>query len=262
MGHPLSARLSAASPTGVSILPVAGIPEIRAGDDLAAVLIGCLADNDLALQDGDVVVVASKVVSKAAGMQVETMPAAHARARELAGTTGFEPGFVELILSESREVLRARPRVLVVETVHGLVCANAGVDRSNAGTPGIALLLPRDSDASARELLDRLAGHFAAEIAVVISDTFGRPFRNGLVNVAIGVAGMRPIRDYRGEADPEGHVLEGTELAVADELCSAAELVMNKLDRVPVAIVRGYDWQPDPGSVKPLLREPALDYFR
>jgi len=261
VGRPLATGLTRMTP-GISILPVAGIPEVGPGDTVADLVIRALDDGGLSLVEGDVVVVASKILSKAAGLRVGELPAAGERARDLAETTGFEPGFVELILSESREVLRARPRVLVVETNQGLVCANAGVDRSNTGAAGTALLLPRDSDAAARELLDRIQDHFHARLAVLVSDTFGRPFRYGLVNVAIGVAGLAPIRDYRGEADPDGHVLEGTELAIADELCSAAELVMNKLDRVPVAVVRGYQWQPAAGSVRPLLRDPAHDYFR
>jgi coenzyme F420-0:L-glutamate ligase/coenzyme F420-1:gamma-L-glutamate ligase len=248
--------------TGISILPLAGLPEIVEGDDLAGVLIGAFEREGLSLQNGDVVVVASKIVSKAEGRGVAALPRAGARAALLADETGFEPGLVELILSETREVLRARPRVLVVETRHGLVCANAGVDRSNAGPDQAALLLPEDSDQSAERLCARLAERFRAGVAVIISDTFGRPFRHGLVNVAVGVAGMRPIRDYRGQADPAQHVLEGTEIAVADELCAAAELVMNKLDRVPVAVIRGYAWESAAGGIAPLLRDPAQDYFR
>ncbi|GAC1335575.1 MAG: coenzyme F420-0:L-glutamate ligase [Candidatus Dormibacteria bacterium] len=261
MGRPLGTRLNPTA-TGVNITPVHGIAEVRPGDDLAGLVIDALAASGVALLDGDVVVVASKVVSKAEGMQAAQLPAPGEQAQEVAQQTGFEPAFVELVLSESRAVLRARPRVLVVETRHGLVCANAGVDRSNTGEGGIALLLPRDSDQSARRLRARLSEHFRTNPAVLISDTFGRPFRHGLVNVAIGVAGLAPIRDYRGQADPGGHVLEGTELAVADELCSAAELVMNKLDRVPVAVVRGYDWEPGDAGAAPLLRDPGQDYFR
>ena len=244
------------------MLPVSGVPEVLRGDDLAGLIIEALQSQELALVDGDVVVVASKVVSKAEGRGVARLPPPSARARQLADETGFEPGLVELILSESRDVLLARPRVLVVETRQGLVCANAGVDRSNTGGAGTALLLPLDSDLSARALCAALAEHFNAAVAVLVSDTFGRPFRYGLVNVAIGVAGMKPIHDYRGQADPNALVLQGTELAVADELCSAAELVMNKLDRVPVAVIRGYRWEPDPGSMLPLLRDRATDYFR
>ncbi|HEY8740207.1 MAG TPA: coenzyme F420-0:L-glutamate ligase [Candidatus Dormibacteraeota bacterium] len=249
-------------PAGVSIVPVSGIPEVVTGADLATLLVDALEAEGLTLRDGDVVVVASKIVSKAEGRGVPVLPQPGPRAALLADETGFEPGLVELILSETREVLRARPRVLVVETRQGLVCANAGVDRSNAGRADTALLLPEDSDASARSLCEALSERFQATIAVLISDTFGRPFRHGLVNVAVGVAGMEPIRDYRGQSDPDAHVLEGTEIAVADELCAAAELVMNKLDRVPVAVVRGYRWEPGPGGLAPLLRDPAHDYFR
>jgi coenzyme F420-0:L-glutamate ligase/coenzyme F420-1:gamma-L-glutamate ligase len=262
VGGPLDARLSPTAPGPVTILPVGGLPEIQPGADLAAAIIAGLESQALRLVDGDIVVVASKVVSKAEGQRVQRMPVAGERAIQVAEVTGFDAGVVELILSQSREVLRARSRVLVVETVHGLVCANAGVDRSNTGERGTALLLPEDSDASARALRDRLGEHFGVTVAVLVSDTFGRPFRNGQVNVAVGIAGMHPVRDYRGQADPQGHVLEGTELAVADEVCSAAELVMNKLDRVPVAVVRGYAFEPARGAVTELLRPPAEDYFR
>jgi coenzyme F420-0:L-glutamate ligase/coenzyme F420-1:gamma-L-glutamate ligase len=248
--------------TGVSIIPVRGIPEVLGRTDLGPLLVAALDADGLTLEPGDVVVVASKIVSKAEGRLVPELPQAGPRASLLADETGFEPGLVELILSETREVLRSRPRVLVVETVHGLVCANAGVDRSNTGAAGAALTLPVDSDASARRLREALTAHFGAAIAVIVSDTFGRPFRHGLVNVAVGVSGMTAIRDYRGQADPAAHVLEGTEMAIVDELCSAAELVMNKLDRVPVAVIRGYAWEPATGGISPLLRDPATDYFR
>lgn len=205
---------------------------------------------------------ASKVVSKSEGRRVNEDPDPSPEADRLAGITGFSPGDVELILSESRAVLRAALGVLVVETRHGFVCANAGVDRSNAGTAGGALLLPEDPDASARGIREGLGARYGESPAVLVSDTFGRPFRNGLVNVALGVAGMRPIRDYRGERDPEGRALSGTELAVADELCAAAELVMGKLDRVPVVVVRGYDVEPGLGSGRELMRDPGTDYFR
>ena len=241
----------------VTILPVVGIPEVQAGDDLAALITATIA-----LEDGDIVVVASKVVSKAEGRRVTAWPAAGPRAQELAATTGFEPGHVALILEETREVLRAAPRVLVVETVQGFVCANAGVDRSNTGGADDALLLPLDPDATAQRLRAALEEATGKRLAVLLSDTFGRPFRNGLVNVALGVSGIDPVRDYRGETDPDGYRLQGTELAIADELCSAAELVMNKLDRVPVAIVRGYPFTAAAGSVAPLLRDRAVDYFR
>lgn len=261
MGHPLTRVLNMPA-AGITILPLTGVPEVREGDDVAEVLATAIKTGRGRLENGDIVVVASKVISKAEGRRVDGLPEAGARAGLLADETGFAPGLVELILGESAEVLRARPRVLVVETRHGLVCANAGVDRSNTGQEGSALLLPVDSDASARVIRERLGRRFQARLGVLISDTFGRPFRHGLVNVAVGVAGFDPVRDYRGQADTEGRVLEGTEIAIADELCSAAELVMNKLDRVPAAIIRGYAWEPGEGALTRLLRDPAHDYFR
>jgi coenzyme F420-0:L-glutamate ligase/coenzyme F420-1:gamma-L-glutamate ligase len=152
--------------------------------------------------------------------------------------------------------------VLVVETRQGFVCANAGIDRSNTGEAGTAVLLPEDADASAQLLCLGLSARFRVRLAVLVSDTFGRPFRYGLVNVALGVAGMHAIRDYRGQVDSDGRTLKGSELAVADELCSAAELVMNKLDRVPAAVIRGFTYVPSAGSGRVLLRDPAHDYFR
>jgi coenzyme F420-0:L-glutamate ligase/coenzyme F420-1:gamma-L-glutamate ligase len=238
------------------------MPEVREGDDLAGLICDALDAAGGELMEGDIVVVASKVVSKAEGRRVTDDPAPGAEAQALSARTGHPAPEVELMLSESRAVLRAEPGVLVTETRHGFVCANAGVDRSNTGAPGTALLLPDDSDASASRLRDGLNARAGATVAVLVSDTFGRPFRNGLVNVALGVAGMRPIRDYRGERDPEGRTLSGTELAVADELCAAAELVMGKLDRVPVVVVRGYDVEPGPGSGRELMRDPGTDYFR
>ncbi len=248
-------------PAGVAILPVGGVPEVGAGADLAALLCAAIELSNGGLVAGDVIVVASKGVSKAEGMQVAENPEPGEEARRLATITGFDPAEVELMLMQSQVVLRSAPGVLVVETIHGFVCANAGIDRSNTGD-AIALLLPLDSDASAARLRERLRRHFGIEVAVVVSDTFGRPFRYGLVNVALGVAGMEAIRDYRGQVDPGGRTLKGTELAVADELAGAAELVMNKLDRVPAVVIRGYRYEPAPGSGAVLRREPAQDYFR
>jgi coenzyme F420-0:L-glutamate ligase/coenzyme F420-1:gamma-L-glutamate ligase len=241
---------------------VAGLPEVQSGDNLVDLLSAGIEASVGPLVDGDIVVVASKVVSKAEGMRVAENPAAGDEATRLALITGFDAGEVELILSQSNGVLRSAPGVLVVETIHGFVCANAGIDRSNTGDVTSALLLPLDADASARRLLDGLGARFEATIAVLVSDTFGRPFRYGLVNVALGVAGMEAIHDYRGQLDPGGRTLKGTELAVADELCSAAELVMNKLDRVPAAVIRGYSVLAAQGSARVLIRDATQDYFR
>jgi coenzyme F420-0:L-glutamate ligase/coenzyme F420-1:gamma-L-glutamate ligase len=241
---------------------VTGVPEIKAGDDLVKLLAHALAASAGGAVERDIVVVASKIVSKAEARRATHNPAPSETADGLAQVTGFDPGEVELILAESKAVLRTAPGVLVVETRHGFVCANAGVDRSNTGEAGTALLLPEDSDASAEGLRQGLSARFGVELAVLVSDTFGRPFRHGLVNVALGVAGMGAIRDYRGQLDSEGRILKGTEMAIADELCSAAELVMNKLERVPAAVIRGYAYEPAAGSGRVLMRDPALDYFR
>lgn len=239
-----------------------GIPEVAAGDDLVQLVGDALTASGVGAVPGDIVVVASKVVSKAEGRRVAGSPVPGEEAIRLAAVTGFDAGEVELTLSQSSAVLRAATGVLVVETRQGFICANAGIDRSNTGQAGTALLLPEDSDASARILHQGLSARFGVELPVLVSDTFGRPFRYGLVNIALGVAGMEAIRDYRGRWDADGRTLKGSELAVADELCSATELVMNKLDRVPVAVVRGYRYEPAAGSGRVLLRNPAQDYFR
>jgi coenzyme F420-0:L-glutamate ligase/coenzyme F420-1:gamma-L-glutamate ligase len=244
------------------MIPLPGIPEVDTGADLVELIAGALDAQAIALQEHDIVVVASKIVSKAEGRRVTDDPVPSPRALELAAVTGFPPAEVELILSQSTAVLRSAAGVLVTETPQGFVCANAGVDRSNVGQERGALLLPLDPDASARNLRDSLSRRWHIDVAVLISDTFGRPFRHGLVNVALGVAGMDAIRDYRGQVDAGGRRLRGTEIAIADELCSAAELVMNKLDRVPVAVIRGYLFDAAGGGVAPLLRDPAHDYFR
>jgi coenzyme F420-0:L-glutamate ligase/coenzyme F420-1:gamma-L-glutamate ligase len=246
----------------VTITPVTGMPEVREGDDLVRLIGDALDALGEAPDDSDVVVVASKVLSKSEGRRLQSNPQPNAEARRIAAQTGQPVDEVAAVLSETTTVLRAEPGVLVVETRHGYVCANAGVDRSNTGAAGTALLLPEDSDAAADRIRKGLTHRYGTSTAVLVSDTFGRAFRHGLVNVALGVAGMKPIRDYRGQRDTEGRALAGTELAVADELCAAAELVMNKLDRVPVALIRGYRFESGAGSGRDLLRDPATDYFR
>jgi len=182
-------------------------------------------------------------------------------ARSVADEIGRDPRLVQVILGESRRIVRKAKDVLIVETRHGFVCANAGVDQSNVDAD-TACLLPEDSDRSAGALrahLRTLTGH---ELAIIVADTFGRPWREGLVNVAVGLAGLEPIVSYLGQRDPGGHVLQATILALADELAGAAEPVMGKLDRVPVAIIRGLDWPRGDGSSRALLRDPARDLFR
>jgi coenzyme F420-0:L-glutamate ligase/coenzyme F420-1:gamma-L-glutamate ligase len=246
----------------LEVLGVRGIPEVRPGDDVGALVVEAAAAQGTPLVTGDVVVVSQKVVSKAEGRLVrleDVTPSAFAR--EVARSLKKDVRLVEVILRESRRIVRMDRGILITETHHGQVCANAGVDQSNVGL-GWASLLPEDPDASARGLAERVRALTGMEVAVIVADTFGRPWREGLANVAIGVAGMRPLRSYLGVPDAHGYTLQATILAAADELAGAAELVMGKLDGVPVAVIRGYPYTPGPGSARELLRDPSLDLFR
>lgn len=228
----------------VEIIPVTGLGEVNRGDDIASMLAPRL--QAIGIRNRDVLVVTQKVVSKAEG------------ALALAPD---ESAFLNVVEQESEEVLRRRGDMVISVTKHGFVCANAGVDRSNV-TPGQVVLLPRDPDKSARRLVARLRQLLAVEVAVIITDTFGRAWRTGLVDVAIGVAGMNPILDLRGTTDMQGRVLEATEVAVADEIAAAAELVMGKAAGVPAAVVRGVGYVAGDGSARDLVRDPAGDLFR
>ena len=246
----------------ISIHPIEGLPEITAGMALATLLAEGIRRQGLSLELADVVVVTQKIVSKAEGRVVKLGSIrAGERARETAARIGFDPRHVEVILSESVRVVREAPHVLITETRHGFVCANSGVDRSNAGGRELLVLLPEDSDASARRLRSALKDELGVAPGVVISDSFGRAWREGQVNVAIGCAGVLAMRDYRGGRDADGYELQGTMLGVADELASAAELVMGKLDRVPAALIRGAAVEGE-GDARILLRDPAIDLFR
>jgi coenzyme F420-0:L-glutamate ligase/coenzyme F420-1:gamma-L-glutamate ligase len=248
--------------SAVWVYPVAGLPEIVKGAPLPDLITDALAALRLSLEAGDVVVITQKVVSKAEG-RVVSLDRVHpsARATEIGQRVGFDPRHVEVILSESVRVVREAPRVLITETRQGFVCANSGVDRSNTGGKEMVVLLPEHPDESASRLRARFEVLSGVPVGVVISDSFGRPWREGQVNVAIGAAGVVAMRDYRGRQDPDGYELQGTELAVVDELASAAELVMGKLDRVPVALIRGAAVAGD-SRVQTLLRDPATDLFR
>jgi coenzyme F420-0:L-glutamate ligase / coenzyme F420-1:gamma-L-glutamate ligase len=246
----------------VSIYPVPGLPEIGRDAPLAALILDGVNALGMSLEAADIVVITQKVVSKVEGRVRrldEVQPSA--RAREIASRIAYDPRHVEVILSESVRVVREAPRVLITETRHGFVCANAGVDRSNTGGADLVVLLPERPDESARRLRDAFVAASRVDVGVVISDSFGRPWREGQVNVAIGAAGVLALRDYRGERDLDGYQLQGTELGVVDELASAAELVMGKLDRVPVALIRGVSVSGE-GRVRDLLRDPASDLFR
>jgi coenzyme F420-0:L-glutamate ligase/coenzyme F420-1:gamma-L-glutamate ligase len=229
--------------SGLRILPLAGIPEVRPGDDLAA-LLGDAIERAGGLEEGDILVVAQKVVSKAEG-RVEQAD-----------------DHLAVILREARAVRRRRGDLVIAETEHGFVCASAGVDRSNAPGERWLVLLPRDPDASAAALRDALAARFGVLPAVVVSDSFGRAWRQGTTDVAIGVAGLRPLLDLRGMRDARGYELKTTMVAVADELAGAAELVMGKAAGVPAALVRGYRAPAGEGSARELVMPPERDLFR
>jgi coenzyme F420-0:L-glutamate ligase/coenzyme F420-1:gamma-L-glutamate ligase len=249
-------------PTRYEVIAVEGLPEIRRGDELAPLILEAARRQGTPIQDRDLLVVSQKIVSKTEGRVVRLADVAVSdEARSVADEIGRDPRLVQVILGESRRIVRKAKDVLIVETRHGFVCANAGVDQSNVDAD-TACLLPEDSDRSAGALrahLRTLTGH---DLAIIVADTFGRPWREGLVNVAVGLAGLEPIVSYLGQRDPAGHVLQATILALADELAAAAEPVMGKLDRVPVAIIRGLDWPRGDGSSRALLRDPARDLFR
>lgn len=245
------------------IIPLRGMPEIHPGDDLAAAIGDAIAARALTLQGGDVLVVAQKVVSKAEGALVQLAQIdPSALASTFAAAWGKDARHVEVVLREAKRVVRMERGVLIVETKHGFVCANAGVDTSNVAGPETLSLLPRDADASARGLRDALRARFGVAVAVVISDTFGRPWREGQTNIAIGVAGMLPMLSYVGQPDVNGYEMRVTALCVADELAGAAELVQGKVENVPAAIVRGASYEAGEGSIASVVRPPERDLFK
>ena len=245
------------------IIPVRGIGEVRPGEELATIILTALAKYDYALADGDILVVTQKIVSKAEGRIADPDTFEPSHVAEMAAAQGHKDArYYEVVLRESRRIVRMDRGVLIAETHHGLICANAGVDESNVAGGRTVTLLPIDPDASARALRSALRQRAGVDVAVIISDSFGRPWREGQVNVAIGVAGIAPLADYAGQQDPYGYTMQASILAVADELASAAELVMGKVDAVPVAIVRGYPYTPAPGSARALIRAPEKDLFR
>ena len=247
----------------VRIIGLQGIPNVAPGTDLAQVITEAAQNQDLSFASGDVLVVTQKIVSKAEGRLVDLRTVTPSPfAVRVAAVQEKDPQVVEVVLRETRRVVKMAQRTIISETHHGFVCAHAGVDESNVAGEGTVALLPVDADASARRLRQGIRERTGVDLAVIISDTFGRPWREGLVNVAIGTAGMEPLKDYRGLPDTEGRVLKVTTLAVADELASAAELVMGKLDRVPVAVIRGYPYTASEGDSKRLLRAPEKDLFR
>jgi coenzyme F420-0:L-glutamate ligase/coenzyme F420-1:gamma-L-glutamate ligase len=246
----------------IEILPLAGLPELKPGDDVADAIIRVMRTQDMRVREGDVFVVAQKIVSKAEGrVALLNSVTPSERALGWAKTWGKDARVVELVLREARRIVRMERSLIIAETRHGFVCANAGVDVSNT-EPGTAILLPENPDQSARALQARLSGAFACHVGVIVSDTFGRAWREGLVNVALGVAGLSPLLDYRGRLDASGRPLQATVIALADELAAAAELVMGKAERIPVAIIRGVKIFARSGSGADLIRRAENDLFR
>jgi coenzyme F420-0:L-glutamate ligase/coenzyme F420-1:gamma-L-glutamate ligase len=240
--------------TGLTIVPVRDLPELREGDDLAS-----LITERAEVEDGDILVVAQKAISKIEGriVQLDDVEPS-ARAHELAGDG--DPRRLEVILRESTRILRTRGSLLITETHHGFICASSGVDGSNAPEPGTVVLLPVDPDASAERLRARLRDLTGRHSGIVVSDSFGRPWRQGTTDVAVGAAGIEVLRDLKGALDPNGYELRSTVIAIADEIAGAAELVMGKLDRVPVAIVRGLDAEGD-GRARDLVMPAERNLF-
>ena len=254
-------------PSPVTLIPVPFAGEVLPGNDLGEMLVGALRTQKLSLRSGDILVVKHKVVSKAEGRLVElTKVRPSLRGKKWSEQSGADARIVELALRESRAIVRKKVigdhGVLITETHHGLVCANSGVDLSNVNGGEHALLLPEDPDKSAVRLRSIIQQKTGAQVAVIISDSFGRAWREGLTEVAIGVAGMKPLIDFRGKRDRHGYVLHASAEAVADELACAAGLVCGKLNGVPVCIVRGFRYVPGRGSARELQRARENDLFR
>jgi coenzyme F420-0:L-glutamate ligase/coenzyme F420-1:gamma-L-glutamate ligase len=246
----------------VQVFPLRGIPRIKPGDDLLQHLIRSLDDGGIVLQDSDVMVVTQKVVSKAEGRIVRIEDVSPGKkARLLAEELGKDPRTVQVILQESKRIVRKGHGVLITETKHGFVCANAGIDQSNV-EEGYLTLLPEDPDRSARRIRKKLEAATGKKLAVVITDTFGRPWRDGQIDIAIGCSGLAPLEDLVGTTDPYGHTLRVTQPAIVDEIASASELVMRKHSLTPAAVVRGVTYKRGDSGVKSIVRERRMDLFR
>jgi coenzyme F420-0:L-glutamate ligase/coenzyme F420-1:gamma-L-glutamate ligase len=259
----VAARLSPGSVVEISIVGLPGIPEVCEGHDLVGLILEGMGRRGDALRERDILVIAQKVVSKAEGRVIPLGAVVPSRtAQEYAEAWGKDARHVEVVLRESKRIVRMERGMIIAETTHGFVCANAGVDASNVPGEERVCLLPVDPDGSARQLCKELSERSGAEVAVIVSDTFGRPWREGLTNVAIGVAGLSPLVSYVGQHDPHGHLLRVTEMAVADELAAAAGLVMGKLERIPAVRIRGYRSVSGEGRARTLVRPAERDLFR
>lgn len=247
----------------VTVIGLYGLPEVKEGDDLGALIFDAAARQGLKIEDGDIIVVTHKIVSKAEGRLISLSEIAPSNfAYRVASESNKDPRYVEAILRESRRIVKMKSGHLIVEHRLGHICANAGIDRSNVKRHILAML-PLDPDKSATKIRESLEEMCGVKVGVIITDTCGRPFRKGQVNIAIGVSGLKPLKSYVGASDKFGNKLRSTVIAVADELASAAELVMGKVGGVPVALIKGYDYAYVSGEVtaKTLIREPEKDLF-
>jgi coenzyme F420-0:L-glutamate ligase / coenzyme F420-1:gamma-L-glutamate ligase len=247
----------------ISLTAIEGIPMIKAGDNLAALIADGLNHTGLKLEHGDILVVCQKVISKAEGRVLNLNDIEPSEfAKNLAARWEKDPRAVEVVLRQTNRIVRNDNGVIIVETGPGWVCANAGVDESNSLEDDRAILLPEDPDASARALRDELRKRFGVTVAVLITDTFGRPWRDGLTEVCLGIAGMNPMLDLRGTNDLGGRELHHTVIAIADDIACAAGLLMEKAGATPAVVLRGYQYEPFEGSAKVLIRPPQADLFR
>lgn len=247
----------------VEIISILINDDIREGDDISNLILKSIKEKTESLKENDVIVITHKIVSKSEGRTIDlTKIIPSEESKKISSRTGKDPKLVELIISQSNEIIKIQREIIITETKHGFVCANSGIDTSNVGNSNHVVLLPVDPDKSAREIRNYIRSKTKTNVAVIISDTFGRPFRKGQVNVAIGVAGINPIKSYIGDSDMYGNILRVTEIAIADEIASAAELVMGKSLRVPVTIVRGYDFSSTDASISTVTRAKKDDLFR
>ncbi len=246
----------------LEVIGIENIPEVHEGDSIPALIVDACQKDHVSLTAGDVLIVAHKIVSKAEGRIVDLAGVTPSPfARTIAQQTGKDPRSIEVILAESRRIVRMARGILIVETHQGFICANGGVDSSNVG-PGVVALLPKDPDASAENIRRELEKVTGVQLAVIISDSFGRPWRTGSVDVAIGVAGLEPLIDDRGQKDKSGYEMKASLIAVADELAGAGELVLGKTRQIPVAVIRGFSSRGTQGKGGQLIRAPEVDIFR
>ncbi len=247
----------------ITVIGICGIPEVQENDDLTAIILKAISNQGVLLERGDIVVVTQKIISKAEGRTVDLIDIEPSPfALTIGRNTGSDPRHIEIVLRESRRIVRMDRGIIIAETFHGFICANAGVDASNVPGESCVTLLPHDSDKSADEIREKLEKHTGFPVSVIVSDTFGRPWREGTTNVAIGVSGISPLKDYRGTEDEHGYELKVSVAAWADEIAGCADLVLGKTDGIPVALVRGIDYTPCMASISLLLRPPEIDMFR